>query len=197
MVAYLLVDRRWLYGGLLLGAGIGVARIITLHPHVRDSTRLLLLGDSLAVGLSPHVRDLATEIGVPYLGAGVVGSRIDQWLTSRWLTDSLREFEPTLALVILGTNDAFSSLSVEALGENQRALLAKLGAVEVVWIGAPTLPERYGGRAPHVELLDTIREGAPYYYPSHELDIPRGPDGLHPTARGYAGWAGAIWDWLT
>jgi lysophospholipase L1-like esterase len=34
------------------------------------------------------------------------------------------------------------------------------------------------------------------YFPSDQLAIPRGPDGIHPTARGYAGWAGAIWQWL-
>jgi len=35
------------------------------------------------------------------------------------------------------------------------------------------------------------------YFPSQRLTIPRGADQLHPTARGYAAWAGAIWQWLS
>ncbi len=36
-----------------------------------------------------------------------------------------------------------------------------------------------------------------FYFHSEKLEMPRGPDNLHPTARGYAGWAGAIWHWLS
>lgn len=192
------MDRRWIYGGLLIGAGVGVARIVSHHPKLHENTRLLLIGDSLAQGLSPHLRELATEHAIPYLGAGVSGSRIDQWLASRWLDESLAELAPTLVLVVLGTNDAFGSLSPEQVGGNLEALLSRFPEqAEVVWVGAPTLPETYGGRSPDPEVLDAIAERSPHYFPSHELAIPRGPDRLHPTVHGYAGWAGALWDWLS
>jgi len=192
------VDRRWIYGGLLLAGGIGVARLVTAHPKVRVDTRLLLIGDSLAQGLSPHLKELSTEEGVPYLGAGVSGTRIDQWIHSQWLDSALRDFDPTLVLVSLGTNDAYSNLEPHQIVEYTKALLERLGdEVEVVWVGVPALPPTYGGRSPKVELLEAIEQEAPYYFESHDLEIPRGPDGLHPTAHGYAGWAGSIWDWLT
>jgi lysophospholipase L1-like esterase len=170
------VDRRWILGGLLLAGGIGVARIVTAHPKVRDDTRLLLIGDS----------------------AGVSGSRIDQWIDSQWLTSALEEFGPTLILISLGTNDAYSNFSPEQVVEHMRSLLARVPEdVEVVWIGVPGLPASYSGRSPNLDMLEAIEGEAPYYYESHDLEIPRGPDALHPTARGYAGWAGDLWDWLT
>jgi lysophospholipase L1-like esterase len=144
------------------------------------------------------LRELATEAGVPYLGAGVSGSRIDQWIDSAWMQSSLDQLDPTLVLVSLGTNDAYSDFSAEQIVEHMRSLLARIPEeAEVVWIGVPGLPATYGGRSPKVETLEAIESEAPYYYESHELEIPRGPDGLHPTAFGYAGWAGALWDWLT
>ena len=192
------MDRRWILGGLLLAGGIGVAKIVTAHPKVRDDTRLLLIGDSLAQGLSPHLKELATDERIPHLGAGVSGSRVDQWIDSQWLASALDEFGPTLVLISLGTNDAYSNFSPEQVVEHVRSLLARIPEdVEVVWVGVPGLPGSYSGRSPNVDMLEGIEDEAPYYYESHELEIPRGPDALHPTARGYAGWAGDLWDWLT
>jgi lysophospholipase L1-like esterase len=193
-----LVDRRWILGGLLIGAGIGVVRAVTMHPKIHKDTRLLLIGDSLAKGLSPQFKALATEEGIPYLGAGVVGSRVDQWVHSRWLTEDAAAIDPTLVLVSLGTNDCYSQLTPEAVAASQEELFTLLPPdADVVWIGVPALPSTYNGHHPNVDILAALEEQAKYYFPSHELDIPRGPDGLHPNATGYAGWAGAIWDWLS
>jgi lysophospholipase L1-like esterase len=191
------VDRRWILSGLLLAGGIGVARMARARPKLTEDTRLLLIGDSLAQGLSPHLKALATDAGLPYLGAGVAGSRVAQWIDSQWLSAALQEFSPNLVLLCLGTNDAYSNLSVQQERAHVDALLARLPAqAEVVWVGPPLLPATYSGRAAHVELVEAIADRTEHYYDSQELDIPRGPDGLHPTAAGYAGWAGALWDWL-
>lgn len=149
----------------------------------------------MAVGLDPHMRELAGETGVEaYEGHGIVGTRIDQWAASPWLDKELESFQPTLILVSLGTND-------EALGDGAAdrqelyldELLEKLAdsGAEVVWILPPELPfERHG-------VSELIAEKAPFYFASERLDIPRSPDHLHPTAAGYAGWGGAIWRWLS
>ena len=48
-------------------------------------------------------------------------------------------------------------------------------------------------------MLTRLQQGVPAtdYFHSEKLEIPRGPDGIHSTPRGYAGWAGAIWRWLS
>lgn len=188
------VDRRWVLGGLLAAAGIGAAAVITARPKIRPDTRLLLIGDSLARGLDTHFRQLAREEGVSYVGRGISGSRIDQWARDPWVDQTLRSYKPTLILVSLGTNDEYMG---PGAARQQRPymheLLAKLdeSGAEIVWIAPPRLPIANRG------VAQMIRQQAPYVFPSRDYVIPRGPDRLHPTAAGYAGWAGAIWKWLS
>jgi lysophospholipase L1-like esterase len=193
-----LVNRSWILGGLLVAGGIGVARLVAARPKIREDTRLLLLGDSMAEGLGPHLKALATEQGIPYVGAGVSGSTIPDWTTSHWLEGTLDTFAPTLVVIVLGTNDAFSNYTPEQSADHARMLLGKIPLEsEVVWIGPPLLPETYAGRHPNPALVDSIEKQTPQWFDSSEWVIPRGPDDLHPTAHGYAGWAGAIWGYLT
>jgi lysophospholipase L1-like esterase len=192
------VDRRWILGGLLVAGGVGVARLVAARPKIREDTRLLLIGDSMAEGLRPHIRALATEQGIPYVGGSVVGSTIADWLDSFWLESELEQFAPTLVVIVLGTNDAFTSYTPEQVAEHARMLLGKIPLdAEVVWVSPPALPERYAGRSPNPAIVDAIDEQAPHWFESTDWVIPRGPDALHPTAHGYAGWAGVIWDYLT
>jgi lysophospholipase L1-like esterase len=187
-------DRRWILGGLLIGTGVGLAALATRRPKLRDDTRLLLIGDSLAVGLDSHMRQMAVEEGIAYEGRGISGSRIDQWADDPWLDQTLRDFQPTMVLVSLGTNDeALGPGAVDRQAHDFIALYDKLlsSGADVMWIGPPDLPFESAG------IADMIRDNVRYYFESEDYDIPRGPDDLHPTAAGYAGWAGAIWRWLT
>lgn len=157
-------------------------------------TRLLFIGDSMAQGLAPHVENLAHDEGIAAFAArGIVGTRLDQWAKDPWLDAELQSFSPTLVLVSLGTNDeAMGAGAADRQSSAFEALLAKISAsgAEVAWVGPPSLPfPRHG-------VSDMIRARVPHYFASESLDIPRAPDGLHPNVSGYAGWAGAIWQWL-
>ena len=193
------MDRRWLLGGILLASGFGFIRAVTARPKLEKDSRLLLIGDSLSQGMLPHFRVFAEEAGVPYIGSGIPGTRIDQWAASNWLEKTLAEFKPTHVLVSLGTNDAYSNLSPQSVQQSAKTLIEKiqLAGAHVIWIGAPALPETYGKNILHEDTLQVVQGVAPYYFASQEYSIPRGPDNLHPSVQGYAGWAGAIWNWLT
>lgn len=189
------MQRRWLLGGILIVGGVGLLRSATARPRVGPTTRLLVIGDSLAVGLQPHLRQLSEEAGVAdYSARGLVGSRLDQWARDPWLAAELVRFRPTLVLVSLGTNDA--AIGPDAAERQQDALVELVGKLresgaDIAWVGPPTLPFPDGG------IPDLIRGQVKAYFPSEDYEIPRAPDELHPTASGYAGWAGAIWQWLT
>ena len=194
------MDRRFLYGGLLVVAGVGLVRALAGRaPHIQaGETRLLLVGDSLAVGLSTPFKDMAQKSNVAFASLAKVGTRMDQWAKNADLTTALTTFQPTLILVSLGTNDA-SMLPASAMSIATPALttlLARLRATgaEVVWIGPPTLP---AAKSPQV--LDLIRStlDKKHSFPSEQLVIPRGPDQLHPALKGYVGWAELVWKWLT
>lgn len=189
------MDRRFLLGGLLIASGVGLviseAASAARRPRLRPGDRVLLIGDSLAAGLHPHMKQLAREEGVEYQGSGRDGTRIDEWARDPWLRQTMATFEPTVVLVSLGTNDV--ALGPERQADDLDELLTTLTAegATVVWIGPPELPFEADA------MLSLLRREAPYYFESEDYDIPRAPDGLHPTAAGYAGWAGSIWRWLT
>jgi len=113
----------------------------------------------------------------------------------------LIQFQPDMVVFVLGTNDAYAQpgtpLSEDVLVAVD-SLVAKatdIGA-EVVWVGPPAL-SRASGLEPNHEYLSELSTSSPWFFNSSSLDIPRGPDGLHPTVRGFGGWAGAIWDYLS
>lgn len=204
-------SRQWIYAGLLLVAGLGMVRLLN-GPRIRRGLRVLLIGDSLAVGMAPHFSMLAKDAGVEFKSLAKVGTRIDQWASSAELKKLAESFKPDLVLVSLGTNDEFmrgadvvqkQQVQLEkllaVLTEWPRAIDYGLGPEHIVWIGPPTLPN-----PPSPDVAKMIQESAGsvlspkfHYFHSEKLTIPRGPDGIHPTVRGYAGWAGAIWHWLS
>lgn len=169
------------------------------HPRIRDGSRLLLLGDSLAVGLTAPMRALAEDEGVPFASVAREGSTISDFGGLRpteqaaRLQQALADFAPTLVLVSLGTNDEYlSEAALAAERDDLDALLEQLAPYEVAWVGVPELPKAASNGA-----VRMIRETGLPYFPSQRLDLQRGPDHLHPTVAGYAKWAGILWSWLT
>lgn len=204
-------SKQWLYAGLVLVAGLGMVRLLN-GPRIKKGMRVLLIGDSLAVGMAPPFAALAKEAGVDFKAMATVGTRIDQWASNAELKKLLGTFQPELVLISLGTNDSFMQgkdvvTKQQAQLEKLLALLTQwprsrdygLGAEHIVWIGPPTLPNP---PSPGISKMIQDNAGTPLsprysYFHSERLQLPRGPDNLHPNARGYAGWAGAIWHWLS
>lgn len=202
-------SRAWIYVGL--GAAVTAVGLVELlsGPTLRPGDRVLLIGDSLAVGLAVPLGALAKERKIPFQGIGVVGTRIDQWASSAALEQALRTFQPTVVLISLGTNDAYMQGLDVAVRQAPFTdeLLTKIEAAgprAIVWISPPTLPAKAGELA-HVRELISAQHAITFprvrprvsIFPSERLVLARAPDQIHPVASGYAAWAGAIWQWLT
>lgn len=205
-------NRAWIYVGLGAAAVTAVGLVELLSgPTLRAGDRVLLIGDSLAVGLTVPLRALAKEQGIAFQGIGVVGTRIDQWAKSEALLQALKTFQPTVVLVSLGTNDAYM-MSPPDVGTRQKPymeeLLTKIEAASpraIVWITPPTLPPKAVSLASVLTLIEAqhaidlpkhLRPRVSLFQ-SARLTLARGPDEIHPVASGYAAWAGALWQWLT
>jgi len=191
------MDRGWLLGGVLAGT-LGTSRTVSYRPKLTPESSVLLIGDSFANGMRPHFQAIASEAGLPFLAGTVINSTLDQWASSNWLRDKLDAFAPSHVLIVLGAKDAYTDRPV-ALVESDVEVLVDIiqgAAAHPIWIGTPPLPDLYSAQPLNLEVTQTIRDVAPYYFDS-SLDIPRGPDLFHPTAAGYAGWAGTVWQWLS
>ncbi len=197
------MDRTWLYAGLLLGGGVALVNVLQAGPTIKRGERLLLVGDSLALGLAPSLGELARENGVIFDSAGKVGSRVGEWGNPQSsLNAVLRQklaLGPKVVLVSLGTNDEALLLAsaraelpaLEALIATIRGSGAKLG-----WVGPPKFLPGQSFKPNGFTTAIRQRVSGGDYFPSERYDIPRGGDALHPTVKGYAGWAGQIWQWL-
>jgi lysophospholipase L1-like esterase len=197
------VTKAWIYAGLIVAGGIGVAKVVA-RPLIKRGGRLLLVGDSLSVGLAPPLKALAVEAGVDWAYVGETGTRIDQWAGNSAqggkLNALLASFQPTLVLVCLGTNDEALkkyNASTDVLAKQRpyvEQLLEKIRAAgaDVAWIGPPTL----AFQIPEFRAWLKAKMGGRHWFPSDKYDIPRQPDGIHATVKGYAGWSGLIWQWI-
>lgn len=203
--------RVWLWGGVVLAGGVGLVTLLsredepakvprpplptdrpaTRRRRIPPGTRMLAVGDSLAQGLALPFATLGKAGGVVVRTAGVQGSTVRAWALGAGLARELAAFHPDVVLLVLGTNDLKAvdpALAAEARGLVEQA---RTVAPEVVWVAPPTMPFPDG---PGVRAA--IAKAGADVFPSEALSIPRGPDGVHPTAVGYAGWAGALWRWL-
>jgi lysophospholipase L1-like esterase len=151
------------------------------------------VGDSYAVGLTPPLGALIRGVGGQLTGAGVIGTRIQQWAGAKFAQAlaSVPAPGPNLVLVSLGTNDMLLPFPSSEQADLD-ALVAQLRATSatLVWIGPPTEP--FPDRGIRAMLA---RISVPLFR-SDVLNLARGPDKIHPTAAGYAGWAGALVQWI-
>lgn len=174
---------------------------------LRSPQRILLVGDSLAVGMTNTFADLALRNGHEFFGKGcppgsvggssctsVVGSSTAQWARDGWIGSALAAFRPTLVLISLGANDfkgsPASHQAVRAAASKIVEGIKSVGA-EAVWIDPLRMPfddtanARGAWRASGAKVFD-----------SSQLDFKRAPDGIHLSPAGYQGWAEQIWSAL-
>lgn len=158
---------------------------------------ILLVGDSLAVGLAPRLQTLTTNTASNLIAEGIVGTNTCQWKEKIFFL--IERYKPGTVFISLGTNDAV----LESLGpgwaqknadcyEKTYADAASKGA-KVIWILPPKLPQKLeDGRKKVVEQILKISDAN---YDSYVLQIPRAPDGIHMSPQGYAEWANKMWEW--
>jgi lysophospholipase L1-like esterase len=188
------VDKKKL---AILG-GVGLAALLLLvsrrgsaGPSVPKGAKILLFGDSLALGLSAPMKKIAEGSGYDFASSGVVGSRTDQWEGK--LTSLLATEQPSLVLVSLGTNDGAMNdpASQEVHFKNLADLLTAYGS-DFVWIAPPSMPA-------HLKMgpvRSLIWRYSPKVIDSAQMNFDRAPDGIHSSPAGYADWALQAWQKL-
>lgn len=157
-----------------------------VEPLVSEGDRVVVVGDSLAVGLRSHLTKLAHADGVQLDYAAEVGSQTREW------TDRLPSLQGAAAIVVvLGTNDAAGSGKAFKAAMESILEQARSQAAAVVW-AHPTgthLPSfEYVSRA----IMQAYAEGR-IHAVVEEPSEGYAPDRVHLTPTGYARWADEIW----
>lgn len=164
--------------------------------------RVLLVGDSLALGLTSPLAAEAKKYGIDLHGDGRTGTTAKQWVTGGWLAKDIADVQPGMTLISLGTNDAMGDLS--NFGSEIQTLIdqATSGGGVVGWIGMPSFdPEKTHFPPGNVDkarqiLKDTLSARGIQVFPSDAHTFaPRAPDGIHMTPASYAAWASDVAGW--
>jgi hypothetical protein len=179
-------------GGLLLFAGYGIAKSLTAcDPFIKPGARVFLIGDSLAVGLDRFLKKFCASKGIQYASDARSGTAAFQWTRAYGLQGKLDTLKPTVVLISLGTNDTAGSLPMERHKKEIQKLISMIKSVGATpfWILPPKLPWKQ-------TYSQLVRDEKIPVFESESINIPMGPDKIHPTGAGYAGWAGMIWQAL-
>lgn len=167
-----------------------------IPPLVEEGSTVMLIGDSLGVGLGPEFRKLAKASGYKPISHSIGGTTAIQWIP--WLKQDLIAHHPSLVVISLGTNDAGANIEWVRQHNTVYARLVKEATdagAKVVWVGPPKLSER---KLPHAgEIRDLIRGSInTFYYESQDLDFPQADDKIHSTPVGYKLWMDVVWEWM-
>ena len=197
-------------------AGMGFAVLLHLTNVEKDfdsqtlmskPRRVLLIGDSLAVGMSDPFKNLATNSihhfsskgcnagSTPLSGCtSIVGASVVQWARDSWILPVLQKHQPQVVLISLGTNDfRYPAASKQKIQEQIRILVEKIRSfgAEPIWIDPVSMPF-----ADTAGVRDSWKSTGIRYFDSSSLSYDRAPDGVHLKPLGYQDWASKIWSWL-
>ena len=190
------MDKRYLYAAGGVAALLGLLLVSRASADagptpVAKGGKILLLGDSLAVGLTAELKKLAEASGYAFASSAQVGTRSDQWEAR--IAPILTAEKPSLVLVSLGTNDAAMGPAAPQQDVHIGNVAALLSSgPSLVWIAPPSLPARLNDGP----IRESINRHAANVIDSRSMTFYRAPDGIHASPSGYASWADQIWQVL-
>lgn len=162
---------------------------------VSPGSVVMLVGDSLAVGMNDEFKKLAKSAGYVAKSHVQSGTNAMQW--NSWIKKDIELYKPSLVLISLGTNDAAGYDVVIKQKQNVFANLAKQiednGGV-VVWIGPPAIKKSRISKIE--ETKQFIKESVSNYFASEQVNLILS-DGIHASPTGYKNWIREVWKWMS
>lgn len=160
------------------------------HPHLpaRPVRSVVAVGDSLAVGMSKRIHELASidEVQLDYRAK--VSTRVSYW------AERLPDLGGVdVLLVVLGTNDAAGSAKSFEAGMSSILQHASMTRTRVVW----AMPTGDGVLPSYDEVVSSLEHAAAIGGISSLVDAPAvgyAKDGVHLQPDAYRRWADRIWN---
>lgn len=158
--------------------------------YYEEPTTILLVGDSLAVGISRNLKKALAEHNTVLFTHAIGATNSKQWAIKGWLPAALKKWKPENVLVILGTNDSGIPASRKAFPDNAKRIVEtchKLGAETVIWSTPPKI-------SIHPDFIfNGAKSCADVVIDYRSLKVKMAPkDTIHPSQEGYKVWADNI-----
>lgn len=161
-----------------------------------SGTRVLLIGDSLAVGLDPRLAKHARACSTPYAAVVKGGTGVLHWRPQ--MAELLATHQPDVVLISLGGNDYWRMEGHPTQGGAAvRQAIPEL-VEEIRQSGATPLWIRWLIPIPDRPGVDAAWRGTGIaYYDTEPLNLPRPTgDPYHPTGAGFDRLAEGLWPWM-
>ena len=166
----------------------GPASAHLVEPGPRE--KILLMGDSMVEVVGPRLADYALENGHEIVPAIWYGSTTSAWAKSAELGQLLREVNPSLVIVVLGSSE-LTRRDIASRRPMVDALVKRLGSRKLLWIGPPNWRADTGIN----DLVESV-VGKDRFFRSAGLELTRKKDGIHPDGAGGRAWTTAFAHWI-
>lgn len=175
---------------MLLKKLLTILSILTFSTASR-AENILLVGDSLGVGMSPRLTKLGRDVGITVKSHVKSGTTVHYW-TPR-IEKILQETKPELVLVSLGTNDGLADLKTLQHDVCHFVWAVDTSGAKLVWLGPPMISKKLIPRLDQVRgtIMDEV--GMDRYLGLDGHEVQRAGDGIHATGKGYADWVDWYW----
>ena len=160
-----------------------------VYPVSLKDKTVLMLGDSMAEGLSWFLRGKVEAAGGRYILEVKYSSTIPNWESGK-LKESIERHKPDILFISLGSNELFILKPEQTRAPLIQQMRKDIGDLTAFWIGPPSWKPDKG-------LVRVIEENfqPDHFYNSNDLKVDRRRDGAHPTREGFEIWANLVWDW--
>ena len=150
-------------------------------------TRVLVFGDSFVdAGLSQEIKKLVEARSGKVLSNAWTSSTTTAWATGDKLAGMLAGFKPDVVFVSIGANEVFLP-APETRAQYIRAIVKRLDKRPCVWVGTPLWKGETG-----ITAVEKANCAPCTYFDSNAITVDRGPDKIHPSGKGGAAWADAL-----
>ena len=160
------------------------------HVPAAQARRVLHVGDSMVPLVANYLRPVVQQRGGAYHIISEVSSSTSTWASRRLLHEATYDYDPDLILISLGSNELFAP-PTRAVQRDIQQIVHQTRRRPCLWIAPPAWKPDHGFLALLKANLGHCR-----YFDSTQLDLPRMPDGRHPSWTGGHRWATAVWNAL-
>lgn len=145
--------------------------------------RVILIGDSEAGGLLSQFNDYCTENNHKLVATMIwYSAGIYNYGYSKRVDELIEKYQPTLIVIVLGLNEMYATDLMKRT-EAAKMLRAKLGNIPYLWVGPANYTKDKGINMVFEQTATTER-----FFPSMNLNLPKGADNRHPNHEGYKIW---------
>lgn len=177
------------YESEVMSDSTAVAKDLIAEPDTTVHS-VLVFGDSMTHHLAMSIGKYGTKNNYKVTGVTWESSSIPGWSNSGKIKQYIEMVKPDFVIVSLGSNEMELKNFDRRIPDVQN-IVAQLDSLPFVWVGPPLWKEDKGVYA---MLYKALPRGV--VFKAENIDIPRGPDHVHPTRKGADVWADTLMRWL-